>query len=803
MTKSVFLVCVVVGKLFLSLLLLLLLMFERVGIDQKIREDMKDDEELEMLLGEIPHATSLNLHHPQSNAHHVHGFVKPPMNGMIYGKYDDDPSSYYKYSCPSPVSGFSLQSDGSSSGLLSGGHSSSDNGSPTPPPLEELKPQFPYGNSHHPNGLLMDFKVPDSPIGKTGNENFIDELNLSRKFGRMYISGEQENFSVDPNGVRLFDHSIRANNRTGLGKYGAPDNYMRGFSGYGGPHSSVPRNPMCFDGEMNSALSGLQCDYRSDNLMGFQYPSGRDNGLFSQPNCSNNSPLSFPCHGMKQANNYYPMGFPSSNLVGSATRPSVADALFYPQQFYPQQNGVNLNEERGSVNMPHTTHPWPHLGVETMLDCSPPMLNGRTRAPSNIRIPQGGFTSEDSLIIQDEGLNFVMNTGFGRPRGRNSKVSSHVIGVEKPQQKMSQLHGQQFPGICENGRSGRLYCSFALPPKCNSLAEARAYIYLMAKDQHGCRFLQRMFDEGTPQDVQIIFNEIIDHVVELMMNPFGNYLMQKLLIVCNEEQVMQILLVITEEPGQLVRISLNTHGTRVVQKLIETLKTRQQISLVISALEPGFLALIKDLNGNHVVQRCLQCLSDKDNKRYVCPSELCIPSGFIFVAAAKYCVDIATHQHGCCVLQRCINHSTGEHLDNLVTEISANGLLLAQDAFGNYVVQFILELKIPSATSSLISQFEGNYVHLSTQKFSSHVVEKCLLMLDDETRPKIIHELLSASHFEQLLQDPHANYVVQTALRVSEGSLHNLLVDAIESRKAISRNNPYSKRIFSQKLLKK
>ena len=55
-------------------------------------------------------------------------------------------------------------------------------------------------------------------------------------------------------------------------------------------------------------------------------------------------------------------------------------------------------------------------------------------------------------------------------------------------------------------------------------------------------------------------------------------------------------------------------STRSVQKLLETLKTRQQISLVVSALELGFLDLIKDLNGNHVVQRCLQCLSNEDNK---------------------------------------------------------------------------------------------------------------------------------------------------------------------------------------------
>lgn len=86
----------------------------------------------------------------------------------------------------------------------------------------------------------------------------------------------------------------------------------------------------------------------------------------------------------------------------------------------------------------------------------------------------------------------------------------------------------------------------------------------------------------------------------------------------------------------------------------------------------------------------------------------------------------------------------------------------------NYVVQFILELKMPSATTKLVSQFDGNYVHLSTQKFSSHVVEKCLLVCNKEVQSKIIHELLSATHFEQLLQDPHANYVIQTALKVSE-----------------------------------
>ncbi|KAK8971443.1 hypothetical protein KSP40_PGU009351 [Platanthera guangdongensis] len=58
------------------------------------------------------------------------------------------------------------------------------------------------------------------------------------------------------------------------------------------------------------------------------------------------------------------------------------------------------------------------------------------------------------------------------------------------------------------------------------------------------------------------------------------------------------------------------------------------------------------------------------------------PIDFIFDAAARHCVEIATHQHGCCVLQCCISRSTGDHYTKLIYEISSNGLLLARDPFG-------------------------------------------------------------------------------------------------------------------------
>ncbi|XP_073292558.1 uncharacterized protein [Primulina huaijiensis] len=758
-------------------------------IEKKSVENMKDDDELERLLGEIPHATSLNLHPAVSNVHSHHnnlvhnGYghascVIQNMNGRVM--YDDE-FFKHKYTCASsPVSGFSLQSDGSSSSLFSGGLSLSDIGSPTPPQFEELKPHLIPGN-----GYWLDCM-------KANDGNFIDDLNLSKNFGRMCISGEQEGVLASSNGFQSSDPSVNVAIMMNLDKLREYDIYRKGFSDCGGFNLNNPCRPLNFQGQLGSAVLEMQRDHRIANVLKPRHFSSRSDEVFAHSEFVNSAPSpQFYRTNMLTSDNL-PIRFGVSDVSSASNKSLVGDNLFYASQ-----NEMNLIEPRNAL-FPHAVNQLGRLmsqsNGENLRHYQPSAPTERSKVPSCVRVPQGSdaFTMEDRLMIQgEECMNYEMNRGQACSRGHGAKDIHQENRAGMTQEKRPHFDARLRTAAAQDScQSPKLFYPFPLPLKFSSLAEAQGYIYHIAKDQHGCRFLQKIFDEGTSRDVQIIYSEIIDHVVELMMNPFGNYLMQKLLGVCNEEQRMNILLRVTEMPGELVQISLNTHGTRVVQKLIETLKTRHQISLVISALEPGFLALIKDLNGNHVVQRCLQCFTNEDSK-------------FIFAAAAKYCVNIAMHQHGCCVLQRCIRHSNGEQRENLVAEISANGLLLAQDAFGNYAVQFILELKIPSATSKLTSQFENNYVHLSTQKFSSHVVEKCLDLCNVETQSKIIHELLSADYFEQLLQDPHANYVVQKALHVSEGPLHNLLVDAIESHKAISRNSPYSKRIFSHKLLRR
>jgi hypothetical protein len=307
-------------------------------------------------------------------------------------------------------------------------------------------------------------------------------------------------------------------------------------------------------------------------------------------------------------------------------------------------------------------------------------------------------------------------------------------------------------------------------------------IFTLCKDQHGCRYLQKKLDERIPANVDMIFAETHMHAAELMIDPFGNYLCQKLLEHCNEDQRFKIVKNVAPE---LVNISLNMHGTRAVQKMIEYLHTPEQIKLATAALNVNAVLLIKDLNGNHVIQKCLNRLSSVDAQ-------------FIFDAVSKHCVEVATHRHGCCVLQRCIDHASDSQKIQIIKQIDANAPLLVQDPFGNYVVQYVLDLGEPRFSDSLIKRFVGKVCLFSVQKFSSNVIEKCLRVAEPTIRAQLIEELLNKTRLEKLLRDSFANYVVQTALDYAESAQRQQLVECLRPLLPAIRSTPYGRRIQSK-----
>ena len=119
-----------------------------------------------------------------------------------------------------------------------------------------------------------------------------------------------------------------------------------------------------------------------------------------------------------------------------------------------------------------------------------------------------------------------------------------------------------------------------------------------------------------------------------------------------------------------------------------------QIQLVIEALQPGVVALIRDLNGNHVIQRCLQRLGPEESQ-------------FVYDAALRNTMEIATHRHGCCVLQRCIDFATAAQKSGLVNRVVANAYTLSQ-------------VRLPNLTSEQLRLFQIScpFIPLLTHLFA-------------------------------------------------------------------------------------
>ncbi|KAM0028623.1 putative armadillo-like helical, pumilio domain-containing protein [Helianthus debilis subsp. tardiflorus] len=369
-----------------------------------------------------------------------------------------------------------------------------------------------------------------------------------------------------------------------------------------------------------------------------------------------------------------------------------------------------------------------------------PFLPSTPPIPSFLNSPVPTPVNRNNMRCQDACCN-----PHG-PRGDNRVLSSRSFGnvLDVPNPISSRLLDQS--------RQQPKRAKFPA-----SLKELRGKICMVAKDQEGCQFLQTKCEGGKPEDIEMIFNEIKDHIFELMTDASMNYLAQKLFKVCNERQMTHIVVSVISDDNNLTNICLNSHGygTRAMQKLIELLKSAEDRSLMVSALRRITLTLTKNTNGHHVIQHCLKSF----NVDEVQP---------ILNVVADNCLDIATDKSGCCVLQLCVLHADEASKERLMTEIIENALDLSEHPYGNYVVQHILGMQIPEVTAHILKKLAGNFVNLAMNKYASNVVEKCVKDAPDDLSTPIIREIINSPNFLGLIQHPFGNYVAQSALHIAK-----------------------------------
>ncbi|CAI9768513.1 unnamed protein product [Fraxinus pennsylvanica] len=322
--------------------------------------------------------------------------------------------------------------------------------------------------------------------------------------------------------------------------------------------------------------------------------------------------------------------------------------------------------------------------------------------------------------------------------------------------------------------------------KCFELSEISGHVVEFSADQYGSRFIQQKLETATAEEKHMVFQEIFPQALTLMTDVFGNYVIQKFF---EHGMAAQRRELCSKLFGHVLTLSLQMYGCRVIQKAVEVVDVDQKIKMV-EELDGHVMRCVRDQNGNHVIQKCIECIPEEHIQ-------------FIVSTFIDQVVTLSTHPYGCRVMQRVLEHCQDVKTQcKVMEEILVSVNMLAQDQYGNYVIQHVLEHGKPHERSTIIQELAGKIVQMSQQKFASNVVEKCLTFCDPHERQLLVNEMLGSTDenepLQAMMKDQFANYVVQKVLETCSDQERELILSRIKVHLNALKKYTYGKHIVAR-----
>lgn len=366
-------------------------------------------------------------------------------------------------------------------------------------------------------------------------------------------------------------------------------------------------------------------------------------------------------------------------------------------------------------------------------------------------------------------FNYQQQLGFQNNMNFNNQLSgdqrqAQLQPPKKKSKKVKRLDPSQYTGL--------------------PLEKLAENIFSLAKDQGGCRYLQKLLDEEPEKASKAFYQPLLENILRLVNDPFGNYFIQKMFPTLNQEQLQQVIFVFSPH---FFDIGANPHGTRVIQHLINYLSSKYLLEYFLTTMTPFIVPLLKELNGTHIVQKFAADYPDY--------------APFINKIIVENSPTLATHRHGCCVIQKYLETSKGEMLNLLLERLVNNCLMLIVDQFGNYVIQSILLMNNPDCGNAIAMRITENACYYAKHKYSSNVVEKCFDYCNGTVRQRLLFKLMQPDSINDLILDEHGNYVIQKVLSCvnaeTQRAMLQIIVPLFEKLKVL----PFGERIINRLLV--
>ncbi|KAL9078477.1 MAG: hypothetical protein Q9157_002598 [Trypethelium eluteriae] len=276
-------------------------------------------------------------------------------------------------------------------------------------------------------------------------------------------------------------------------------------------------------------------------------------------------------------------------------------------------------------------------------------------------------------------------------------------------------------------------------------------------DQQASIFLQQKLKVGTPEQKYEIVQAIIGQAYSLMVNRFGNFLVQRCFEHGTPEQIIAIAKAIR---GNTLNLSMDAFGCHVVQKAFDAVPEEYKASMVHELLNRIPETVIHRY-ACHVWQKLFELRWSDSPPLIMC---------YVNEALCGMWHEVALGETGSLVVQNIFENCLEEDKRPCINEVLASIDVVAHGQFGNWCIQHICEHGAPADRSRAIDHVLRFATEYSTDQFASKVVEKCLKVGGPAFLERYLERVTEGRHDRprmpliDIAGDQFGNYLIQYIL---------------------------------------
>ena len=317
------------------------------------------------------------------------------------------------------------------------------------------------------------------------------------------------------------------------------------------------------------------------------------------------------------------------------------------------------------------------------------------------------------------------------------------------------------------------------------------------KDQNYCRQIQTKLEKNINniKYSEEFYENIKPRLIEIIEHQFGNYVIQKFLsLLLSQENKLIFENIFLEIKDQLYSICVHNYGTRVIQKTLEKLENGNYSKIETEKLNSVFQSLIEkhlyelccDKNGNHVYQKLLRIFPKENNK-----------NNFLFDELIKISYEVSIIQQGATLLGVAFDQGNEEQKQKLSEAIIERIGDLIIDKYGNYTIQTVFKLYNEKINEKIFKYIDDNLLRLSKEKFSSNVIDKCIVKDYDKSNIFIM-SIIQKDVIKDIIVDQYGNYIVQKALSVSDDDTIKKIMEQVRPMISELQKTTIGKKIYDK-----